>query len=119
MDHKSAIALIAILAHDRKLARALADVLVEATRPAKAPEGVWPARTLPSVAANPQAIAEAKQRVAAMHEERQKLIRRKRTHGTTVAEDTRADELIGEIEIANKRIAFAERMIMANGGPHG
>jgi hypothetical protein len=51
-----------------------------------------------------------------MRKEQAQIRRRKRTHGTTVGEDTRADEINFEIEITNKAIAMAERMMPSNGG---
>ena len=101
---------------DRTLGGMIRHVVSEWARCQPQPEGVFPARMLPSVAANSQAIAEAKQRIAAMRKEQAQIRRRKRTHGTTVGEDTRADEINFEIEITNKAIAMAERMMPSNGG---
>ena len=117
MDRKAILALIGILAHDRKLARAFADVLVEATRPEKPPEGTFPARELPGVAADPRSISEARQRLAALREERQQILRRKSLWQTNASEDRRVDDLVAEIEVTSRRIEMAERMI--NGGQNG
>jgi hypothetical protein len=103
---------------DRTLGGMIRHVVSEWARSQPLPDGAptFPARVLPSVAANPQAIAEAKARVTAMREEQAQIRRKKKIHGTTVAEDTRADEINFEIDLLTKRIALAEKMMPTNGG---
>jgi hypothetical protein len=91
--------------------------IAEQKRREPPPEGVFPAPVLPGVAANPKAIAEAKKRVTALRQERDELRRRHRKYyGTTLEEDQRCDRLSMEIELTDKGIAMAERMLPTNGG---
>jgi hypothetical protein len=69
---------------------------------------------IPGVAANPKAIAEAKERVTALRQERAAIHHRQRLKNDTAADGRRVDEINSEIEVTSNRIAMAERM--ANGG---
>src|SRR5262245_46649338 len=93
--------------------------IAEQKRREPPPEGVFPAPVFPGVAATPEAVAEAKQRVAAMRQERDELRRRQRKYyGTTLSEDERCDRLSADIELTEKHLLVAERMLPNSGGPN-
>jgi hypothetical protein len=73
---------------------------------------------VPGVPATVEGIAAAKDRVAKLRQEQEQLRRRKARWQTTIDEDTRVDRLVAEIEIMDKRIALAEKMMprSRNGG---
>jgi hypothetical protein len=102
---------------DRTLSGALRHLVSEAARVEPRPEGVLTFPTMPGVAATAEGIAAAKERVAAMREEQARIRRKKRTHGTSADEDTRADRFIDEIATMEQRIVSAEKMLpRRNGG---
>jgi hypothetical protein len=104
---------------DRTLSGVLRHLVSEAARVEPPPAGApWvpPGPTIPGVAATPEGIAQAKEHIAALLEEQKQLHRRKRVSGTTVAEDTRADQITMIVGVMGQRIASAEKMLPRNGG---
>ena len=99
---------------DRTLSGALRRIVSEAARAEPRPAGMPDAPVLQGVSATPEGVAEAKQRVAAMRQERDELRRRQRKYfGTTLDEDQRCDRLSAEIELTEKHLVLAERLMPA------
>jgi hypothetical protein len=73
---------------------------------------------VPPFPATVEGIAAAKDRVAKLRQEEETLRRRRARWQTTADEDRKVDRLVAEIEIMNKRIASAEKMLprSRNGG---
>jgi hypothetical protein len=106
---------------DRTLSGARRHLISEAARAEPPPAGApWipPGPTIPGVSPTPEGIAQAKEHIAALRREQDQIRRRKRTHGTTVAEDTRSDEITMIVGVMSQRIAAAEKILPTarNGG---
>jgi hypothetical protein len=72
---------------------------------------------VPAVPATVEGVAAARERLAALRDEEQKLRKRKSRWETTIDEDSRVDRIVAEVEVLSKRIAAAERMLpRPNGG---
>src|SRR5262245_52338182 len=96
---------------DRTPSGFIRHVLAEQKRREPRPEATFPAPVFPGVPATVEGVAEAKQRVATMRQERDELRRRQRKYyGTTISEDERCDRLSADIELFEKGIVMAERM---------
>jgi hypothetical protein len=104
---------------DRTLSGALRHLVSEAARVEPSPAGApWvpSGPTIPGVVATSEGIAQAKEHIAALLEEQKQIHRRKRIHGTTVAEDARADQITMIVGVMGQRIAEAEKILPRNGG---
>ena len=102
---------------DRTPSGYIRHVLAEAKRHEPPGAPVFPVgRQFMPVPPTVEGIAAAKQHVDALRLEQEKIHRRKRVSGTTVAEDTRADAITSEVGIINQRIAAAEKLLPRNGG---
>ena len=66
--------------------------------------------------ADPESIAEAKERLIQLRAEQDQIRKRKARWEATVSDDTRLDRLIAEVEVLGKRIKAAEQMLPRNGG---
>jgi hypothetical protein len=71
---------------------------------------------VPAVKADPESIAEAKERLIQLRAEQDQIRKRKARWEATVSDDTRLDRLIAEVEVLGKRIKAAEQMLPRNGG---
>jgi hypothetical protein len=103
---------------DHTVSGAIRHLISEAARREPPAEGKFDFPALPAVPATPEGIAAARERIAAMEAEQEKIRRKKKVYGTTAAEDARHDALHFEIETTQHRLAMAENMLprSRNGG---
>jgi hypothetical protein len=88
----------------------------EAHRAAPPPEWVPPGQTIPGFSQTPEGIAQAKEHIAKLGQELQRIRHRQKIHADDATDEDRAARINFELDVVRKGIDMATRMLPRNGG---